>query len=379
MLSWGADGFDVQIGVGAWLALIFGAALLSFVLWLTLRSIRSLTVPTPEAPVQRVAARARVRMPTKEAAFRLERAMAALERRESTAMDMLERMASDSREQRVWVAAALATLVRERTAHFAAGQRLEDALPAVADALALLGRIQRDGGSELVPIDLDGARIPGAQLANAVWRGVDLRGADLRGAVLMGADLSGARLEGADLGGATLQSADLTDAKLEATSLEGANLSRAKIHHAQLISTNLQGANMKRATITSSVLVNVNLRGAQMHSAQLERSDLVNTSLKGVVLTRAVLVDVHFVNASLVGCQLRTARVDQVQFVNCDLREMDVYGTAFQGTHIIGSDTEGADVRLLQAAGAEDAPPSTLRVDASTGWPAGLRARRAVV
>lgn len=377
MFGWAAEGFELEIGAGATAALVFGAAMLVFVLMLTWRSVRSLTVPTPEAPLWRAPVRARVRMPTKEAAFNLERAMGALLRRDAGALENLERIASDSRDQRVWVATALCEMIKERTAQFSVGERMDEA---VVDALKLLGRLQRDvAGDVVIPMALDGARLPGAQLANASLRGADLRGTDLRGAILLGADLSGARMEGADLAGAVLQSADLSQAKLEATGMEGANLSRARIVQAQLISTNLQGANLKRATVSGSVLVNVNLRGAQLQSAQLERSDLVNTSLKGAVFTRAVLDDVHFVNASLVGAQLRTARVHRVQFVNCDLRETDVYGTAFQETHIVGSDTEGADVRLLQAAGADDAPPLTLRVDGDTGWPAGLRARRVVV
>ena len=69
--------------------------------------------------------------------------------------------------------------------------------------------------------ELDGTRLPGADLAYARLRGASLRDAVLCYAMLRSADLRSADLRGANLSGANLAGADMTGARLDGATLAG--------------------------------------------------------------------------------------------------------------------------------------------------------------
>jgi uncharacterized protein YjbI with pentapeptide repeats len=136
--------------------------------------------------------------------------------------------------------------------------------------------------TNMVSAQLDGAQLQGANLTYANLYDTDLRKADLQGAKLVRAilpdNLSGARLHGADLHdarlkGRVLQNADLSDAELGGeTNLEGANLSGADLRQARLDSSYLQGVDFRKAK----------LDGANFRSADLDKCRMQGVNLLGV-------------------------------------------------------------------------------------------------
>lgn len=76
-------------------------------------------------------------------------------------------------------------------------------------------------GLQLAGASLRGAGLANADLARTSFAGADLRGADLAGASLDSADLSSSDLRGADLSGATLTNTDLTGAQVNGALLSG--------------------------------------------------------------------------------------------------------------------------------------------------------------
>lgn len=130
----------------------------------------------------------------------------------------------------------------------------------------------RKENPELVPelenVDLEGAYLDEANLANAILRGgnlehVFLRDANLQGADLQEttfgialvrfADLQGANLSRADLQGTDFHKCNLAFASLRETLLDGVNFCRA----------NLRGADFYDAAISDSVFADVDLQEAR--------------------------------------------------------------------------------------------------------------------
>lgn len=108
-------------------------------------------------------------------------------------------------------------------------------------------------------MDLAGADLSTAVLANAGFRGADLSDARLTDARLDGADfrhaiLAAADLAGADLGVAQMRHCDLRLANLQAASLRGADLSGARLGGAKLAGADFKGA----------ILVGCDLAGADL-------------------------------------------------------------------------------------------------------------------
>jgi len=119
-------------------------------------------------------------------------------------------------------------------------------------------------------IDLSGADLADANLAQAVLFDTVLAGVDLSRANLAGADLKRADLGGANLSNANLQGAHLFDTNLDSANLRNANLRNAHLVEADLSRTNLDkadfsGANLAQAAIAPRCLVHIkSLQGATM-------------------------------------------------------------------------------------------------------------------
>lgn len=147
-------------------------------------------------------------------------------------------------------------------------------------------------------LNLSGANISGAYLANtnlawAVMQNVDLSGSDLTNAILIRADLSKSNLESANLFG---------------TTMAGVNLS-----HSSLNNANLTDSDMEEADLRYSSLVNADLRGAEFKYALLQRTNLTKAigldELK-IKLSSAGIKDV----AEKVTCEIkRTQRLESWQ------------------------------------------------------------------
>jgi uncharacterized protein YjbI with pentapeptide repeats len=93
-------------------------------------------------------------------------------------------------------------------------------------------------------VNLEGARLPCADLS-----GADLWHANLKGAILWEASLSWANLEVADLRNANLVGASLAEANLGGANLEGADLRYADLSYADLRGAKMKGANLEGANI----------------------------------------------------------------------------------------------------------------------------------
>lgn len=111
---------------------------------------------------------------------------------------------------------------------------------------------------QIVPHELEGTLLPGADL-----RGARLEGCQMRGVVLTGADLQGASLAGADLFGAELAGANLTFANLDGANLRGSNLEGARLNKA-----GLTGANLHRANLLDADLSRARLKDAVLDKAR---------------------------------------------------------------------------------------------------------------
>src|SRR5437867_1774376 len=123
-----------------------------------------------------------------------------------------------------------------------------------------------------VGLDLWGASLSKAHLAEA-----DLRHVNLTGAILSDADLTGAILSDVDLSKADLRRADLSKALLCRAHLSGADLSDALLSQADLSEAILCGVDFRLAN-----LIETNCNGAILTDARLWESQRAGWSIHGV-------------------------------------------------------------------------------------------------
>jgi hypothetical protein len=90
------------------------------------------------------------------------------------------------------------------------------------------------------------------------------------------AELTRGILNGVELGGAALQHADLAE-----TQLQGAGLEKALLRHAYLGDARLQGANLNEAQLQDAHLEAAQLQGAHLKGAQLQGAHLEDAQLGG--------------------------------------------------------------------------------------------------
>ena len=136
-------------------------------------------------------------------------------------------------------------------------------------------------------IDLSGANLAGALLAEAALWGANLDEANLTGAFLGEANLSKASLYKANLTGAFLFEADLSRANLKEANLTGADLGEAYLTLAMLSEANLSEASLHRANLADARLDRANLTGARLDRANLTRAHLGEANLTGALLDGA--------------------------------------------------------------------------------------------
>ena len=106
---------------------------------------------------------------------------------------------------------------------------------------------------------------------------------------LRGADLVGANVAEADLTMATLRGANLSRADLCGTDLHQADFSHANVTLAKLESANLVSAKFDKADLSSAEIFEANLRDAKLVRADLRGADLVHADLGGAYLSEADL------------------------------------------------------------------------------------------
>ena len=167
-------------------------------------------------------------------------------------------------------------------------------------------------------INLKGAFLQGANLADA----------RLQKATLMGAELRGVFFPGAHLRGADLTYTDLRGAVFFATHLPGADFWGARLHCASFLSAHLPGASFLSA----------HLPGANLREAHLQGANFWGTHLPGANLRGAHLQGANFLGAHLPGANLRGAYLQ---------------GANFRGAHLqgVGDDSK---VPYVQDVGRKD-------------------------
>ena len=207
----------------------------------------------------------------------------------------LERIARDSAKDHPTVMEVLIAFIREHSreqwppSDADSPERERLTRPDVQAAATVIGR--RNAKRDLLPVDLTGVHLIGADLTRAnlreaVLADAHLRGANLREAVLADAHLRGANLDGANLDGANLTHADLTGANLTHARLTDANLRMANLTNARLVGANL-GWDIEGMNLTAADLYGANLTGADLTGADLTGADLTGARLTGANLTRA--------------------------------------------------------------------------------------------
>ncbi len=117
---------------------------------------------------------------------------------------------------------------------------------------------------------------------------LDLSGADLRGAMLANTDLSGAFLAGADLSGARLTGASLFRADLHESCLRGADLRDVAAEAVNLRQADLRDADLLRSNLRSADLGEASFAGANLWKADLIGADLTGTLISAEQLAVTV-------------------------------------------------------------------------------------------
>jgi uncharacterized protein YjbI with pentapeptide repeats len=146
---------------------------------------------------------------------------------------------------------------------------------------------------DLVRVNLDGARLPGAyvpHLTDCSARHADLSNVRFNPAVIVRTDFTGAKL--ADVFGSYTRSeqvvfrdADLTRAQLQNSmfpeaNFDGANLTQAFLDNCDLTGATLRKANLTRASFSRAKLVNANLSNANLAGANLAGADLTGATIE---------------------------------------------------------------------------------------------------
>lgn len=127
-------------------------------------------------------------------------------------------------------------------------------------------------------------------------------------------DLCGADLSGAYLAQASLKRVNLAEADLSHSDLQGANLNKS-----YMSSTNLSGANLHGANLSGADLFEANLNGADLRESRLNEADLSGVNLNV---------------SDLVKADLRGAKLDGTKFLGANLSQADLSGTQVTGSEL---------------------------------------------
>ncbi|BAE52188.1 pentapeptide repeat-containing protein [Paramagnetospirillum magneticum] len=128
----------------------------------------------------------------------------------------------------------------------------------------------------------------GAEGKRATFTGMDLAGADLSGAILANATFREVDLSDSCLAEARLDGSDFRYATLSAANLGGANLGVAAMRHAKLNLSNLEGAVLRGTDLSGASLGGARTAGADFKGAIMMGADLRDADLsKAENLTQA--------------------------------------------------------------------------------------------
>ncbi len=97
----------------------------------------------------------------------------------------------------------------------------------------------------------------------------------------------GMNLHVANLNGVRMPHAQLQNTNLQWAQLQNANLQGANLQRAQLQNTNLQWAQLQDANLQGANLQNANLQGANLQGAQLQEANLEEANLEGAHVSRS--------------------------------------------------------------------------------------------
>lgn len=185
--------------------------------------------------------------------------------------------------------------------------------------------------ADLSHVNLTGAILSDADLSMAILSDADLRKADLRRADLRKALLSRAHLSEADLSDAILRGADLSGAELRRAHLSGAIFSGAIFIKADLRGADLRRAHLSGALLSGALLRNVNLSDADLSGAHLSDTDLSKVDLSQVDLSGAHLSKVDLSRADLRRAHLSKADLSEAILFGIDFRLANLIETNFNG------------------------------------------------
>ena len=243
------------------------------------------------------------------------------------ALYSLERLYNSSKKDQAAVAEIIAAYVQEHGKQAAApvhlaptyggidpcrkwaeiGERIRKRPPPRADVQAALSVLLRSCtsrvGSPSRSVEwwqLDATR---ADFRSAMRPDLDLRGAGMIVALLADADMRRCDLRRANLSGATMWNVDLGSAILNSTDLEAAILSNANMNGVLLINSRLSGADLCLCKLD-----NAHLNGAQMECVNLKGASLVRAVLSGVILRNADVSRASFRDAIVWGVDFSDVR-----------------------------------------------------------------------
>jgi len=136
-------------------------------------------------------------------------------------------------------------------------------------------------GCDLTESNLQGTKLPRANLSGVNLSGLALVGFDLSGCNLSQANLSRCnvsrvKLSGATLSGANLSGLDLSGCDLSGCNppLSGANLSGANVSGLALVGFDLSGGNLAQANLSYANLAQANLSQANLSLANLSKANI---------------------------------------------------------------------------------------------------------
>lgn len=188
---------------------------------------------------------------------------------------------------------------------------------------------------QVVPVNLQGRSLRGADLSKALLSRADLRNiqlqrsnmfeARLQGSDLRWAQLEGARMDYAFLQNADLYMADLRDAYFRDARLQGANLQSALLRGANLDVAQLHGVNLRMADLQGASLWGSQLVGANLRSVNFKGADLTRAELQAALLVQADMRGAEFSGADLRGVDLSNANIEGANFFHANL-----YGADFK-------------------------------------------------
>jgi 1-acyl-sn-glycerol-3-phosphate acyltransferase len=213
---------------------------------------------------------------------------------------------------------------------------------------------------DYAPLDLVGAALQGAALAEIDLRGVNLSDADLCRAKLDRANLfecqlNRANLTDAHLDGSTLEKTHLIGSDLSRARLASANLKMAQIEEATLDEANLENADLSWARLDAASLINTTLTGAVLVKARLDRARMSRANLQRANLHKATLSYADLTGARLEGATLTRAQLEGTLLIDAHLEQANLSQASMEGSQLRGARLERANLQRARRLSPEQA------------------------